>query len=1090
MWFRRVFWFQKEPPKQRPSNQLQYSEYIFYSVRIFNIQPFSPFFNHTRKSPSKAQSDPTMTSHGCRQRRYCFALVTAASVSTISAHVPQHRVKHPHKGVFYGHVITQSQKQRVLPFLPVDDVPRATPSQNSASFWREESDQSWHLHCDAALVSPENVLNRKEKRSKNGIRRRRTGESVSAFSAQQTLFSNATPSNENLDSLLSKAGSDSLSTTGSWNISTVVLFADVNATSSSGTGSWNVSTEVAFAQINTTSSKATSNLTPSVVYSTSASIDNITKTPYQPMRIRAILTENSWLSTEDTSILFQDILSPAILAWSAALRVDPVVGNLTIHADQLYDGETCGPGKHSGYPSVTVPLLHLESGIPDSDFVIYLSLAFRDETMYPKNTTKNVQFNSSTVDPSTSYREGDSDLSTTTAQGSKSNQTSELFGDMVDEIDFGLPQISAKPTCTGDYLAAATYCSTDQYDRPTAAMLHLCLDEHSFTTNISKTIVTVMHEIGHALGFNPQSLAHFRTQDGRPVTPRDEEGNVVDVKVECTGVDPETELIPLPSKHILQFRRVRNGVRVAEIVTPTVRQVVRNHFDCQGLNGAELESGIGDTEGSCLGDHWERRMFREDLMNPIVDEVPFSLRISPLTLAFFADSGWYQVDLSRSAYPAAWGRGSGCPFVNETCIDREDGSVTAVNAPFFCNNIVNTKGFIREIHGCSPDMTRKATCNIAQYSIELPNQYQYFGATFGGNYGGKDEYLDYCPVFSGFSNGECMVRENAVVMKVSPLEDFGSSNSRCLTGVFQGIQTAFCLQIACVVQDQTLRVKVDGRWRLCTRAGEELLIESDPNMVVTCPDPVRTCPTFFCNRDCLGTPGGICDLRTGDCMCTVQMVNETATNGTNTTLVIPCEKIDTLQQDANQTKFFVVTKYEYDLFSDAQFPDYYVSTSRDLENGRTSILGTVGIILVCGCVFVVLLFLWMGARRYLPSVSFNTRAEVLRRFRIVEANGPEVPEEIEVRSNKDKFVASMLLNLRLYYPQLQSQHSVVSELENYSETESSFTANSARCSVPSSNPDSDNDIDTSNRDLHGFQAQEEEVHPVMVIRRRFKAGDS
>jgi Leishmanolysin len=1039
---------------------------------------------------SKLQSETTMTSHGCRKRPYCFALVTAASVATIAAHVPQHRVKHPLKGVFYGHVITQSQKERVLPFLPVDFVPGATPSQNSASFWHEESDQSWHLHCNAALVSPETVLNRRKKMPENRMRRRRTEETTSAFSAQQTLVRASPSSTENLDSLLSQVGADNSSATSSWNISTVLVFAPINTTSSSATSSWNISTEVEFAQINTTSSNATSNVTASVVYSTSASMDNPTSTPYQPMRIRAILTENSWLSTGDTSILFQDILSPAILAWSAALRVDPVVGNLTIHADQLYDGETCGPGKHSGYPSATVPLLHLESGIPDTDFVIYLSLAFSDGTIDPRNTTNNIQVNSSSVDPNTSYGEGANDFSTTTAQGSKINLTDALFGDTVGGTDFGLPNVSVKPTCTGDYLAAATYCSTDQYDRPTAAMLHLCIDEHSFSTNIPKTIVTVMHEIGHALGFNPQSLAHFRTQDGRPVTERDDDGNVVDVKVKCTGVDQETEVIPLPSKDILQFRRVRNGVRVAEIVTPTVRQVVRNHFDCQGLQGAELESGIGDTEGSCLGDHWERRLFREDLMNPIVDEVPFSLRISPLTLALFADSGWYQVDLSRSTYPAAWGRGTGCPFVNETCIDREDGSVTAANAPFFCNNIVVPKGLIHEIHGCSPDMTRKAICSIAQYDSELPSQYQYFGATFGVNYGGKEEYLDYCPVFSGFSNGECMARKNALVMKVSPLEDFGSTNSRCLTGLFQGIQTALCLQIACVVQDQTLRVKVDGTWRLCTRAGEELLIESDPNMVVTCPDPVRTCPTFYCNRDCLGTSGGICDFHTGDCMCSVQMANSTAANGTNATIFIPCEKVEAVKQDANEAMLFGVTKYEYDLLSDAPFPDYYVPTSHDLENDRTSIMGTVGIILVCSGVFVLLLFVSMGAWRYLPSGGFDAGTEVLRRFRIADANGPDVPEEIEVtRNNKDKFVASMLLNLRLHYPQLQSQDSVVSELENYSETESSVTENSARFSMPSSNTDSDNDIDTSNRELHTVQTQEEEVHPVMVIRRRFKAGD-
>ena len=48
-----------------------------------------------------------------------------------------------------------------------------------------------------------------------------------------------------------------------------------------------------------------------------------------------------------------------------------------------------------------------------------------------------------------------------------------------------------------------------------------------------------MHELGHVLGFNAQSLAHFRDPDtGRPLTPRDGRGDVPDILVECTGPAP------------------------------------------------------------------------------------------------------------------------------------------------------------------------------------------------------------------------------------------------------------------------------------------------------------------------------------------------------------------------------------------------------------------------------------------------------------------------------------------------------------------------------------------------------------------------
>ena len=307
--------------------------------------------------------------------------------------------------------------------------------------------------------------------------------------------------------------------------------------------------------------------------------------------------------------------------------------------------------------------------------------------------------------------------------------------------------------CTGDYLAAASYCSSDQYDRPTAALLHICIDDTFFEPKyLQRNILTIMHELGHALGFNSLSMSHFRRPDGTPYTKRDKNGDVPDQEIECTGPGtPERQFatVALPSEDILQFREVRGGVRVAEIVTPSVLQVVRNQFDCQLLTGAELESGeglplsvVGD-EG-CIGDHWERRLFSSDLMNPVVDDLEYSTRISTLTLAYFADSGWYQVDLSNADVASGWGRGAGCSFVNDTCI-TENGEVPPQNAPFFCNEVPST-GFSmsQNINGCTPDLSRKATCSIGQYELALPPAYQYFNSTYGADVGGSDSFMDFC----------------------------------------------------------------------------------------------------------------------------------------------------------------------------------------------------------------------------------------------------------------------------------------------------------------------------------------------------------
>ena len=374
-------------------------------------------------------------------------------------------------------------------------------------------------------------------------------------------------------------------------------------------------------------------------------------------------------------------------------------------------------------------------------------------------------------------------------------------------------------------------------------------------------------------GFNSRSMAHFRRPDGSPITPR-VDGEIVETEVECTGPSNgrRNAKVTLPSEEIVQFRTVRGGVRVAEVVTPSVVQVVRNHFDCQHLTGAELESGeysplAGDPlEQACIGDHWERRLFKNDLMNPVVDSVEYSPFISTITLAYFADSGWYQVDLSMAELAASWGRGAGCSFVEDTCIG-EDGQVPPSNKPFFCNAApkTTTRGLVKqEVDGCTPDLSRKATCSLGQYDTELPSEYQYFGLTYGGTVGGDDPFIDYCPTYTGFENGLCSNIENAALLQVNRVERFGKRNSRCLSGSVNKQITALCMPIACVVEDRSLHVKISGKWKVCTAKEEQLKVRDGE--FVSCPDPRRVCPTFYCHHDCLGTSGR-CDYDTGTCVC-------------------------------------------------------------------------------------------------------------------------------------------------------------------------------------------------------------------------------
>jgi hypothetical protein len=345
----------------------------------------------------------------------------------------------------------------------------------------------------------------------------------------------------------------------------------------------------------------------------------------------------------------------------------------------------------SGLPSVRVPEEHFTDGIPDTDTVIYVSVSFTDQAS-PSSFMRSYLHGGqdgpvySRSSQKQEFTDTEKNNNATYIPSQSPSQSPSMTPSETE------PNVATRPKCPRNYLASATYCSTDQFDRPIAGLLSICIDDvSSFFKNKSRNTVTIMHEIGHILGFNAESLAHFRNGDtGEPLTARDENGNVVDVNVECTGVSPRREArIPLPSGNITTFKSVRGGVRVATIVTPTVRRVARNMFGCQSLNGAELESGEwqlfggGDDDdyeslsaGDCIGDHWERRLFRTDLMNPIVDDVAYSLYISSLTLAYFADSGWYKVDTRRIAPASIWGRNAGCNFVNQKCLTRH-GSVAA-----------------------------------------------------------------------------------------------------------------------------------------------------------------------------------------------------------------------------------------------------------------------------------------------------------------------------------------------------------------------------------------------------------------------------
>jgi Leishmanolysin len=981
----------------------------------------------------------------------------------------QHRVRPTSRSVPYqtSRIPSELVKSR-------DDEESKTQSEVDDEFSLETV---WHVHADAINEHPDRVFE-ELRHGAAAVKNVSSNKAVNERSALSLFLRGLFQTDQNTSSSTADGS-----------------FVDTNETTSTAASvGFNVSVSTEYGVHFVGNATSTANDSSTVVFTTSNSTTNSTDADssmnnstendsrtasFRPLRMRAFLSEvaggGQHLSIVQRSLLLQNIIKPALLSWSAALRVEPVVGNLTVDPHQLVDGVSCGPGGE--LPSVVVPTAHLTMGVADTDFVLYISLAFATNS---SNATADLDV---TIENSTSVIEGVENI----------NNDTQFFGSNdTNAIQDYIP----KQECSGDYLAASAFCSTDQYDRPTAAILHICIGDDFFAeANVPTNIMIVMHELGHALGFNAVSLAHFRRPDGSPYTKRDPEtGEIPITEINCTGPvgQRQTGKVALPSHELLQFRTVRGGVWVAEVVAPSVRQVARNHFDCQELPGAELESGeflplsMKPGEVACIGDHWERRLFKTDLMNPLVDDnLEFNPRFSSITLAYFADSGWYQVDLSRASLAAGWGRAAGCDFVEETCIQASDGQVPSKFNSFFCNQAPSEEaGFSSDIQGCTPDLSRKASCSLGRYEGELPPEYQYFNFVYGADVGGNDPFMDYCPVYAGFANGLCSDPENEALIGVTLMERFGQRNSRCLSGQvtrtsasmndvsttntlestsFNTEATALCLPIACVVEDRSLRIQVDGVWEICHKEGDIIVPKktsfvtrnaavSDSIFSITCPDPIRICPTFYCNLDCLGT-NRICDYDVGRCVCNFTKANDNY-NGWNETNFADIESLDDVDHgicnvpngseggDASNAGSFFKPEIEDESglpSPDSPLADYYVPTARNLavENRGFWTERTKGIVSGSGAVvclvFAVLCYMIMRQRHHSGQTSGDGAGD--------SPSGVD-----EINPDKHKLMASIVVNLRVNDPYLQRRADALGNRD--SETDLSMTDTEGTSDVP------------------------------------------
>lgn len=260
--------------------------------------------------------------------------------------------------------------------------------------------------------------------------------------------------------------------------------------------------------------------------------------------------------------------------------------------------------------------------------------------------------------------------------------------------------------------------------------------------------------------------------------------------------------------------------------------------------------------------------------------------------------------------------------------------------------------------------------------------------------------MDFCPVFSGFSNGLCSDSGNDALIRVDSVERFGERNSRCLTGKQNNAVTALCLPIACVVEDRSLRIQIDGNWRICEYKNQHLQTLNSGQVI--CPDPAQICPTFYCQRDCLGTQG-ICDYEIGECVCNA--------TGKLALLGEPCDELVENQSTPElHEPFYNSEQYSGEKNKlpgkDSPLSDYYVPTQRALKDEAkipVNIMRDIWVICSFLLVISIIFFLYRRRKRAWDEPEDDGNADDdMGQVMAFENHNPD----------KDKMMATVVVDLR------------------------------------------------------------------------------
>ncbi|CAF1298982.1 unnamed protein product [Rotaria sordida] len=397
-----------------------------------------------------------------------------------------------------------------------------------------------------------------------------------------------------------------------------------------------------------------------------------------------------------------------------------------------------------------------------------------------------------------------------------------------------------------DTLATASFCQLEpEQDRPIAGNINVCpwrLRGDRIWRDFDRLVSTIKHEILHTLVFSSGLFAFFRDSNGEPFTERDPATRWP------KAYDEKLQVYTPSDKVLKQIVRknwkIRGGLMnkiILMLVTPKVQAIVREHFSCSTLEGAELENQ--GSIGTALT-HWEKRLFEHEIMTGTYTQESV---ISNLTLALLEDSGWYDVSYEYGK-PLLWGRNLGCDFVKTSCKQWIDSKLEKKQSPYpFC--ISSSKPNLSK-RICDYTYDKVVMCNLIEYPTAVPLEYQIFDSLPNitdknelAHFGGHVMLADYCPYNQELTyknsnrDSRCYRSENQPPNKENYALEKYSSESKCFDhgSIWEQYieqcrkkrrvipQAAGCYQFECI-SSKGIYVHIGKEKYLCEYQGQNLTI--------------------------------------------------------------------------------------------------------------------------------------------------------------------------------------------------------------------------------------------------------------------------